>query len=291
VWNDTRRVPVVPRWAMALFVFLSLIGAPVASRADQRSLDACMDSHTRAQELRLDGHLLESRQHLTECSAQVCPRQLKVDCLGWLEELRVQIPSVIFNVTADGLKRVDVRVIVDGKVAFERLNGRALDVDPGSHRVRVEARPFTPLERDVVVNEGDKFQVVDFPFITRPKARPAAPPQSAGVVRPVPTSTYVFLGVGAAAAVNGAAWGVASWTLRHDLEEKCAPKCAVERVNVLKQRALITDISWGVSALSIASAAAVYWLRPEHPVEGPVSVDVSWLPEGGVVGSLALRSF
>jgi hypothetical protein len=109
--------------------------------------------------------------------------------------------------------------------------------------------------------------------------------------RPIPLTVWVFAGVGAAAAINGTVWGLSTQALKGELETACAPPdhegCPPASIDIVKQRALIADISWGVSALSLVTAGAFYFLRPEKPVESnAVELDVSWLPDGGAIGTL-----
>lgn len=272
--------------AMGLAVCL---GTSVA-HAQTDHVDACLASHTEGQELRLQGKLLESREQLMQCSATGCPSQVIRDCLGWLEQIQVQIPSVGFRVMADGASRADVTVIIDGKVVLEQLSGKSIDLNPGPHQLRVVLPPFEPYEKDIVVSEGDKFRMIEVAFNTPASELPV--PQSTGPAevqmhRPIPMTAWVFAGIGAAAAINGTAWGLSAQTLKGELEAACSPNCLPNSVAIVKQRALIADISFGVSALSLVTATAFYFLRPEKPVEEDTfELDVSWLPDGGAVGTL-----
>lgn len=258
-------------------------------------MEACLSSHSEGQELRLTGRLLEARDEFRQCGANLCPNQVQRDCISWHEQIQMQIPSVAFRVMADGVSRADVRVLIDGKLVFDQLSGKSVDLNPGPHEVRVELSPFEPHEQSLVVSEGDKFRIVEVKF-SSPKEPLQGPgpagPKPVEMHRPVPVSAYVFGGVSAAAAISGVAWGLSAWSLRSELEAKCAPDCREQPVNVLKQRALITDISWGVSAASLVTASVLYLLRPEQPVDGePVGVDVGWLPGGGAYGTVTLEGF
>lgn len=268
------------------------LGASVA-HAQSDHVDACLSSHTEGQELRLQGKLLEARDELMQCSATGCPSQVIRDCLGWLEQIQVQIPSVGFRVTADGTSRADVTVEIDGKVVLERLSGKSIDLNPGPHQVRVLLPPFEPYEKDIVVSEGDKFRMLEIAFNTPASELPTPESTGPAVVemhRPIPMTAWVFAGVSAAAAISGTAWGLSTQALKAELEAGCAPPktgCSPESIAILKQRALIADISWGVSAVSLLTASAFYFLRPEKPVqENTIELDVSWLPDGGAVGSI-----
>lgn len=270
--------------------------APADESGAKDPVVACLDSHTEGQKLRRDGKLLESRDAFRQCSATACPSQIIRDCFVWMEETSKQIPSVSVSVTADGVNRADVQVYIDDVLAADKLSGRALDVNPGPHQIRVVLPPFAPFEEQIVITEGEKFRVVNVSFTTPGRSSsPLAPRASAEqpeleTYRPVPIATYVFGGLGIAAAISGGAWGISNMALRSDMEDRCAPDCSKQSIEVLKQRALLADVSWGVSVVSLATAATIYFLRPEEPVEQPIAVDLHLIPSGAV-GTFSLTRF
>ncbi len=257
---------------------------------------SCLSDHTQGQELRRDGKLLESQEVFKRCSFTQCPSEIIRDCLDWMDQVQKQIPSVGFRVTADGVNRADVRVFIDETLVLSQLTGKAIDLNPGLHRVQVVLDPFPPFITELVVNEGDKFRIVDVVFGTAVprQAKPVVviPPSQPRVEmgRPVPTLSYVFAGLSVAAAASGTAWGLATRTRRAELDNDCAPACSPDRVDSVKRRALFADISWGVSALSFVGAATLYILRPEEPLSDTVDVELSWLP-GGAIGSVSVSAF
>jgi len=292
--------------AVSFVSFLSLTAlgqeAPASPAEDTSARDpvlVCLDNHTEGQKLRRDGKLLESRDSFRQCSATGCPSQIIRECVGWMEETTKQIPSVAFTVTADGTSRADVQVYIDDVLAAEKLSGRAIDVNPGPHQIRVVLPPFAPYEEQIVVTEGEKFRMVNVTFATPGREKtplsttPGASPAEVETWRPIPIATYVFGGLGIAAAISGSAWGISNMSLRSDMEDKvngCAPNCSDQAIDVLKQRALLADVSWGVSVLSLATAATIYFLRPEEPVEQPIAVDVRMIPSGAL-GTISLTRF
>lgn len=279
---------------------VSALATPGVARAEGEADDlvnACVSSHSEGQVLRMSAKLLESRDAFMKCSASHCPNQIQRDCINWLEQIQLQIPSVGFRVTADGTSRADVKVYIDDKLVLDRLSGKAVDLNPGPHDLRVELPPYEPFKQLLVVSEGDKFRVVEVAFATPQPEKPVTPVAPAPVEthRPIPLATYIFGGVSAAAAIGGVALGVSAMSLRSKMEAPldeggCAPRCTTESVNALKQRALFADISWGVGAASLVTAGVFYFLRPEQPVEeDSVTMDVSWLPDGGAVGTISFQ--
>jgi hypothetical protein len=291
--------------ALAVLALSSVVSSPLVARAQEAAAPAtesstpdpvleCLGNHTEGQKLRRDGKLIESRDEFRQCSATACPSEIIRDCLGWMEEVDKQIPSVSFGVTANGVTRADVQVFIDDALVLDQLSGRAISVNPGPHRVRVVLAPFAPFEQELVFSEGDRFRMVNVEFAS-PRARdPLAPPNAARPEveksRPVPVATYVFGGLGIAAAISGGAWGISNVALRSEMEDECAPDCSDRSIDVLKQRALIADISWGVSIVSLATAATIYFLRPDESPEQPVAVDVRLLP-AGALGTISVSHF
>jgi hypothetical protein len=245
------------------------------------AVEACIDHHAGAQELRMAGKLLESRQEMRACAAEACPALLQRDCVSWLERIEAQIPSITFRVSVDGQSRTDGEVSIDGVPHPELTSGKAVELDPGKHRLRVVLPGVAPFEEELVWTEGERYRMVEVTL-----SSPARHVSKVETHRPVPLASYLLGGVAAAAAINGGIWAASSLSLRHDLEDTCAPRCPERRVDQLRRRALITDLSWGVSAAALIGATTVFVLRPELPIE----VEASWLPGGGI-GRLRLDAF
>lgn len=245
-------------------------------------VEACVEHHTDAQELRMAGKLLESRVALRQCAAEACPALLQRDCVGWLDQIEPQIPSLTFRVTVDGQSRTDAQVYIDGELTSEPSVGKAVDLDPGPHRVRVVVADLPAFEDQVMLSEGERYRLVQVALISPPRPPPAPLEKH----RPVPLATYILGGVAIAGAVSGGIFTASSMSLNSELEDSCAPNCRSSRVDELRQRALIADLSWGVSVLSLAGATAFFLLRPEIPVD----IDVALSPRGGV-GFVSIEAF
>jgi hypothetical protein len=271
--------------------------APSPSDAEQQDpVEVCLENHAQGQEFRLSSKLLEARESFLHCSSTRCPSQIQRECLNYLEQIQIQIPSIVFRVSADGVTRGDVKVFVDGRLMLEKLTGKALDLNPGSHALRVVLPPYRPNEQSLIVSEGERFRVVEVAFSMA--AAPSTPALAAAgkqrepeMHRPIPASSYIFGSVGAAALINGVAWGMSSWSLRNELEAGCAPRCSEKSVDVLRQRSMIADVSWGVGAASLIAAGVFYLIRPEVPREGSVDVGMTWLNDHGAIGTISVSAF
>src|SRR5690606_30779852 len=117
------------------------------------------------------------------------------------------------------------------------------------------------------------------------------PPSMDQVERPVPTVTYVFLGLGAVGAISAGAWGLSTMVTKNDLEATCAPNCSDDKIGAVEQRALLTDISAGVGLLSLIIAGTTYLLRPEVSTTPAVEFDAATLDGNGMMGVVRFHAF
>jgi hypothetical protein len=252
-------------------------GAGVDASPAEEATDRCIDTHTKSQQLERDDKFLESRAALLECSAESCPGAIRADCVRWLEDLQDRIPTVVFHANKRGQAVSDVQLYVDDTLVFRRLEGKALELNPGVYRVRFSPPgPAAAIEQELIVSQGDRLRDVSVELMPAPIAEA---PVERVMERPIPTITYVLGGIGIAAAISGGAWGVSSWSASGDLDATCAPRCDSDLVDVARRRALIADVSWGVSAAALIGAAASYFLRPEVAADSP-QVDVAVIDRG-----------
>ncbi|WP_437518023.1 hypothetical protein [Sorangium sp. So ce1099] len=175
--------PARARPALALFLAaaLSLVGADARAQPSKR---ACAAAYERAQGLRRDGKLIAAREALIACSQPTCPAAAVADCGPWLAEVEKSLPSVVIAARdAGGRERLDVRVLVDGRLLAAALDGKALPVDPGPHTFRYEPAGGPAVEERVLIREGEKNRAITVflgappaggPSSPRPLAAPAA---------------------------------------------------------------------------------------------------------------------
>jgi hypothetical protein len=269
------------------------------------TVDECLAAHRESQALRKQYQLLESRALLSECTHAACPTPVKRDCSRWVEEIDQQLPSVVFRLdTSEGDSSRDIKVFVDGELRFQSLPNRATEFNPGTYRFSFSMPGKDTVEQEVVLGEAEKFKniAVKFPSAQKPSEAVASTKPNEAITpgptskvssipanRPVPVASYVFAGLGVAAAASFAAWGFSSKSLRSNLENQCAPDCGQTEIDKIRTRALIADISLAASAASFGTAAILYFARPS--VSTPVEVDVGVLPRGGMLGTLRIKAF
>jgi hypothetical protein len=270
------------------------------------TIEECLTAHRESQSLRKQLRLLESRTLLYQCSHAACPAPVKRDCLHWTDEIAAQLPSIVFRVDGDDSNSSrKVKIYVDDELRFQVVPNRAVDFNPGTYRFRFVTDGKPPIEHEIVLGEAEKFRNVTIKFASDQDQKPSVAPVSqdaakAGtslpptppatvVSRPTPLASYIFAGLGVAATINFAVWGLSTKSLKSDMENKCAPDCEQSAIDRLRLRAAIADASLGVGVVSFATATIVYLLRPT--ISTPVEVNVGVLPQGGLAGSIRWNGF
>jgi hypothetical protein len=282
------------RCLLASFVGLAFTGD--ASAADEKQ--ACLTSYEQAQQLRQQGKLKASREQLAVCSREACPKFIRTDCVKWQEEVVASLPTVVVEARdPQGKETILVRVVVDGAVMAERLDGRAFDIDPGPHNVRYEYGDDV-IEERVVIREGERNRKLSVSFAkdkegARPAlgATPSGGTSSSGgtperdqtpTERPVPALTYAFAGLGVVGLGTFAFFALKGKSDEDKLKSDCSPNCAKGDVDDLKTKFLIGDVGLGVGIVSLAVATVVYATRPSRAVTtGSLHLDVTPTHGGG----------
>jgi hypothetical protein len=171
--------------------------------------DQCIDSNTQAQALRRDGKLSAARAQLLKCGDSKCPTIIRDDCTQRLDELERAQPTIVFDAKdGDGRDLVAVQVTVDGQPFADKLEGKALRVDPGAHTFVFTAAGQAPVTQSFVIREGEAERhekiVIGAPAPQSTTARapassttalpatPSEPPPSSGL------GTQRLLGIGVA---------------------------------------------------------------------------------------------
>ncbi len=237
--------------AFALFVAGSL-QAP-AARADA----TCISAYEQAQTLRKDGRLVMAKGQAAICARDACPALLTKDCTRWIGEIDAITPSVFFDIrTPAGTERSDVQVKIDG-AAVEKLDPKTpLALDPGSHAFVFEASGGPPVERTLVLREGEKRRRIAVTV-----AAPPAQDVAAGPSRPIPVGFWVFGGASVAALATAAVFAVDGLGKKSDLEG-CKPGCSSSDVNAMSTSFTIADVALGAGIVAGLAATYVFLTRP-----------------------------
>ena len=141
---------------LGLAVGVAIVVVPLNAHAGPTK-DQCVDANTSAQRLRLAGKLSAARAQLRICADPACPPIVRDDCTLRIDEVGAAQPTIVLDVKdPDGGDVTGVRVLVDGAVLSDRLDGTALKVDPGEHTFRFEIGGQPPITRSFVIKEAEK---------------------------------------------------------------------------------------------------------------------------------------
>lgn len=226
------------------------------ARADPKQ--ECSAAYDATQSLRDDGKLVDARKQARLCSDMLCPAFVREDCSQWLMEIDALVPTVVFTAKdTAGASTFAVRVLLDGRVLLDQLDGSAVLLDPGEHHVRFEIASMGALEKDIVVRKGEKNRTIDASFdshVAQPKPpsvkpelepKTAPPPvqvvvpiMAAPVVAPVikpisslksptssasstPTWAWISGGTGLGLGLLGTVFGIVSWSANDTAVKLC----------------------------------------------------------------------
>jgi hypothetical protein len=258
-------------------VALTLVSyaAPRLARAEPTSKSACLAAYEQAQVQRHDGKLKAALEQLNVCARAECPEAVRADCVPWLGEVDKSVPSVVLEARTEHGDVTVARVLLDGVLLVDHLDGKAIDLDPGPHTFRFEVDGRDAIEEQVVLAEGQKNRVVlatwTPPVVTPPPPPPEThpvlpppPPADEGPrERPVPVSVYVLGGMGVLGIGGFAAFAGAGLAQKSSLGTSCAPFCASGDLSSAKTLFALADASLLVGVASLAVGTVLFVNRPE----------------------------
>lgn len=153
--------------------------APPASAASQTggiTKEQCIDANLKAQDLRREGRFSAARDDLQACSVRACPAVLRDNCVQRLAELDRAQPTIVFDAKdGDGHDLVDVHVTMDGLPFADKLDGKALPVDPGAHTFQFTVAGNPVVMENLVIKEGEKDRVEHVVIGPPPKSSASGP--------------------------------------------------------------------------------------------------------------------
>lgn len=256
-----------------LFITTSALAAPEKSQ--------CLSSYEKGQRDRLEGHYSDARAEFVVCANDACPGTLRPDCVKWLDELELAIPSVVLSARdEDDREILDVEVREGAKVLARKLDGRALALDPGKHQLTFVRGNGEQKVVDLVLHEGERTIPVAARFVgLRLSVEPQRP------LRPVPWTVYAFGGLSALALGTFVVSAASGRSEQTDELDACRPSCSGDQVDSVRTKYLVADVALGVSVLSAGAAAYFFFTRPTierssklrvAPLLGGVSVSGTW---------------
>lgn len=241
---------------------------------------ACVTAFDHGQRAQSDRALRRAQTELIVCAQESCPTVLRADCAGVLAEVRTALPTVVFAADdGNGHELTDVKVYVGSELVTTGLDGRAVQVDPGTFELRFESPRRATVVTSRTIREGEKSRVVRVSL-------PAPVPGTSGDAQSLPgrRSTVGWVLPGSLAAVGVAGLGVALYTRLSfdsrvdDLRGSCAPECSQEQRSDLSGTLVTSNVALGVGIGALALGAVTWFLT--SPVAPTGAASARALPGG-----------
>lgn len=251
----------------AFLVFLVLaIGAPVAAQAAEQ--EGCNEDYVAAQRTRKEGKLLQAREHLLACSRELCMDVIERDCVTWLQDVDRSTPTVVvFARDRWGDETLNVRVLIDGQIVRDVLDAKAIAVDPGTHVFRFETTDAIPVERKVILREGEKNRRVEMQFGVGDAGRDSerVPGDDDGKLHfGLQDLGWVLGGAGVASLVGASLFLVSAGAAENDFDgANCDAICRSAGADAIDRQRVIGRIMLGVGAASAVAAVCLWVWGPD----------------------------
>jgi hypothetical protein len=162
--------------AVAAAFFATSMSTTTRALADATS--ACTTAAEDGQRARASGKLRAARSSFLSCSGaggQQCPSVVQRDCAKWAAELADATPTIVLDARdTQGHDVGDARVTIDGEVVRNALDGKAIEVDPGSHVILLERPNGARGSETIIAKEGVKARVVRVAFGDASPMQPAS---------------------------------------------------------------------------------------------------------------------
>ena len=229
--------------------------------------NACGAAYEEAQVARSESRLRAARDHLATCMRAECPEFVRNDCARWLNEVELALPSIVLVAKSGAIELEDVQVSIDGAPLRDRIDGKAVTVDPGRHVLHFEATGRAPVDVEVIVHEGDKNRMVEATFANnQPKSAPRAPAEHAPATQAHNrTLPYALFGVGMLGLASFTTFALLGNSDKHGLESRCAPDCPNAEVSTLHTKYVVADVSLAIGAVAIGAASYLLFSAVGEP--------------------------
>ncbi|AKU94063.1 hypothetical protein AKJ09_00727 [Labilithrix luteola] len=263
---------------MALGAFLAGNTASAANPPDERAECAKLAEDAQAQ--RTAGKMRAALESLSMCARESCPLVIRRDCTSWVDEVERVVPTMVVHATdARGQDVASVKVYADGTLIKEQLDGRAISMDPGVHKLRFVVSGASAVERDVLLAESQKNRLVELRFDralrldgtadgdTSPTSASGAPSASSTPVLP-----WVFMGIGALSLATFGVLEVVGHGEYDDLESTCGKTrtCTDDQLSPTRTKFVAAAVALGVGLVGIGTGGVMLLTRPKNDERGVV---------------------
>jgi hypothetical protein len=243
--RETHRLRAVGALAAVFVVVCHAVPAAAVEKA------VCVTAADDGQRLRKAHKLVAARAEFLVCAQADCPNVVSQDCVQWLGSVERSLASVIVRAhDPNGTELADVRVSVDGKLIAEHPTTAAIEVDPGPHLVRYEAKGFEPVEEPLSLGEGERGHPLRAELRQAPSVQAPAPGR-------IPAVAWAFGGLGVVGAGSFVAFALVGQSEQRSLRTTCAPNCSPAQIAPLQTKFTVANISLGVGVVALATGVTI----------------------------------
>jgi hypothetical protein len=258
---------------------------------------ACVAATEQSLTLRKQGKLHDALKQLAACAAAECPGEVKAECASRIAEVNAAMPTLVLAATDGGGNDLrDVKVSVDGAPLAQTLDGRPVSIDPGEHTFRFEYAGQAPVEKKLVVREGEKDRRESVVIGPPPPPVPAPGPVPAPTPPPSPswwttqrTLAVISGGVGVVGLGLGAVFGGLAMSDQSQEKTNCStggcpnrPQ-AVADYNTGGSNGTASTVGFIAGGVLIAAGAVLFFTAPSPtaaPATGHIYLAPSTTPNG-----------
>jgi hypothetical protein len=257
-------------WACSLLVML-LLGATRLARADAAS---CSNAHETGQKAQSEGRVRKAVEQFTACAADdECPDVIRKDCMALRQEAAAALPTVTFAVKDGGRELTNVQVFADDELLTSTLDGLAVPLDPGRHRLKLVLPQGRVIASEVLLREGEKNRLIS--VRTTKSSEPVQSDLPPREVRSSPRQPAPVFWVASGIGLSATALGT-TFALLGRAEERavanCAPRCAPtmhENLERARRDYLVANIAFGIAGASAVTALVLYLAAPSQATKPP----------------------
>ena len=259
--------------------FACWLGALVVSAPALADDAACVSATEKALTLRQQGKLHAALKELATCSDASCPDEVKQECTKRLSEIDAVMPSLILEAKdLVGNDLADVNVTMDGTPFATTLDGRPMTVDPGAHKFHFTFLQAPPLDKTLVIREGERDRRETIVI----QISPPKPPPFWGPTRVTALSVGVL---GLAGLAVGGVFGGFALSAQNQESSDCAQGCnryaqALTDYNYAQMNATASTALFITGGVLVATGVVLWILSPRSSV----SVAPSAATRGFVLG-------
>lgn len=239
---------------LSLWLFAALVlFAPAAFAAP--TTEQCVAAYEQGQQQRAQGKLASARQNFLVCAEASCPDLTKTDCSQWIGEVEGSLPSLIFAVTdSSGRDVTDVAVSIDGQRVLTSLDGKALPIDPGKHKLRFEKVGEAPIEMELVAREGERNRRVEVKLGSGGSSSSSG---GSGGIEHVHPAAWAIGVVGVAGLGIFGVLGGIGLKEKADAEEECAPECSDDVLDSIRTKFIVADVALAAGLVTLAAGVTI----------------------------------